>query len=152
MQKAILLLVMMLFITTCNKQPDIDQVLNLIENGEHALVMSMLERGYNSNKADSGGVSLLIMASKTGDLAIVDHLLNDNADVNYQTKKGITALMVAAKEGNVQIAEKLLNKGADLKPETSHGWSALVLAARYGDRETLTLLENYDRPILASDN
>lgn len=144
MQKAILKGVILLLITACNNKPDIDQVLNSIEHGEHDSVMLLLEQGYNINEADSGGVSLLIMASKKGNIPLVDYLLNNGADVNHQTNKGITSLMIAAKENNTEVAERLLKGGADLGPETIHGWSALVLAARYSDRETLTLLESFD--------
>ncbi|MEX0780387.1 MAG: ankyrin repeat domain-containing protein [Balneolales bacterium] len=144
MPKAILLMVMIVFITACSTQPEIGKVLNAVESGDTDYVVSLMENGYDVNKVDSTGLSILILASHLGNYEVINYLLDNGADVNHQTNRGITAIMVAAKAGEYRITERLLAGGADLNPQTNHGWSALVLAARYGDRKMLSLLEDHE--------
>lgn len=98
------------------------------------------------NKADSNGVTLLMIACKNGNDWELNNLLNSGADVNLKDNHGWTALMYAVRyQQNINIIDSLLNKGAIVKEKNNLGFSALILASTYNDNPLIIkkLLEFY---------
>jgi len=84
------------------------------DEGNAAMVRSLIAEGAHVNATTSTGPTALILATEGGYLDVAKILLAKGADVNGKDNSGKTALMYAAKKGRLDILELLLERRADL--------------------------------------
>jgi ankyrin repeat protein len=115
-----------------------DDYFAAIERDSSAMVVSLLNRGFDPNTRDPQGQHGLILALRYGALSVVDALLDDDAThVDVRTEKDESPLMLAALRGLREICERLISKDADVnKP----GWAPLHYAATGGHLPVMQLL------------
>ena len=70
------------------------------KNGHYQTVETLLNDGYDVNKADNKGITPLMLACKYGHTDIVILLLSRGAQVNMQNNDGGSALMLASQNGH----------------------------------------------------
>jgi ankyrin repeat protein len=78
---------------------------------------------------NTGGLTPLLFATRSGCVACAKSLLKAGADINRPTPEGVTPLMNAIDNNNYAVANLLLDEGAD--PHLSDWWgrTALYLSA-----------------------
>lgn len=99
-----------------------------------------------ARKAESEGLSDLMIAAAEGDIHRVTDLLNYGADPNQQSQIGSTALMYAVKNGHADIVKALLNSGARIDAKTAKGSTVLDLAIQHGHQGITALLRRSSAP------
>lgn len=110
------------------------------ENGNMAMVRTLIEAGASPDVSDSNGVTPLMQALKKKSKLIADYLINTaGANPNVSDAKGKTVLMYAAEAGLDGIATTIL-KGefSELDAKDDDGSTALHYAVKAGSQ---TLLE-----------
>ena len=101
------------------------------QNGDMALVRTMVDAGADVNLTTLGGESAIGMASYFDNYDLADYLLKKGADPNVVAHGGITPLSVAE---NAKMIELLLRHGADPNiPDND------------GDLPIIARIDNYDR-------
>jgi len=93
--------------------------------------LSILEKhGFNINKIQNGGNSLLQIATEKNNLKLLKRLSIYNIDVNIKNKEGLSAIQIAVMKGkNHQIIKYLLGIGADKNITTVFGETIYDLAS-----------------------
>jgi predicted Zn finger-like uncharacterized protein len=122
---------------TTTSQPSLHKA---AEQGNTALVKTLLQKGANVNEPDSLGWSPLHFAAYKGYKQTAEVLLNNGAIVNAKANNDVRPLHLAAEQGQTVLAELLLGKGADVNARQVQGWTPLGLAAQNGHLETVKLL------------
>ncbi|KAG0468732.1 hypothetical protein HPP92_018060 [Vanilla planifolia] len=114
----------------------------LVVEGEVEKLREVLERSDPAWRAadsvDSGGRTLLHLATSRARPDLVQLLIEFNADVQAPDRSGRSPLEVAAASGEDLIAEILLARGASTG--RSSAWGPLHHAAAAGQKEILRLL------------
>ena len=111
---------------------------DLARSGDAERLSELLDAGLPVNLTNSGGDTLLILASYNVHVGTVRVLLDRGADTSRVNDKGQTALGAAVFRQSAEIVTELLDAGADpaLGPR-----SALEVARVFDLPEMLTLLE-----------
>lgn len=112
------------FLIDATIKGDIEEVRNLIKNGEDVNV-----RAYNNQTA-------LMNATTT---AMAKLLLDAGADINIKDNNGVTALLHATYNGNIEVVKLLISSGADINIVTGHLDTIFDYAAEHP--EIIKLLE-----------
>lgn len=99
-----------------------------------------------ARKAETEGLSDLMIAAAKGDIHRVTDLLNYGANPNQQSQIGSTALMYAVKNGHADIVKALLNSGARIDAKTTRGSTVLDLAIQHGHQDITALLRLSSAP------
>jgi ankyrin repeat protein len=100
----------------------------------------LLDYNVNVNKADSRGVTPLILASVYGNLSIVTKLVNRGASLDAQDSGSRTALYYACDSGNSHVAVFLLQRGANPVLACSNLTTPLMLGCIEGDKTIVSAL------------
>ena len=112
--------------------PDNNQLISLVNIGEHSQIVDFLNDPKNQNKINSfdinGITSPLIEATLNNDIHIVQILLEHAANPNIQNIGGATPLHISARRGYNEIASLLLNKGANPNIKDHDGCTPLMRA------------------------
>lgn len=91
------------------------------------------------------GLTLLMLAARSGQSYFVDMLLLRQAKVNLQDTTGTTALMFAAGGGRVAIMRRLLRSGANPRLGNYSGEGPVQYAQQSGEPACLELLKEVDK-------
>lgn len=113
-----------------------------------------LLKKFDIDDTDSGGWTLLHIASSTGSVAIIDLLEPFEPDVDIQTAAGQTALHFAVSKGNIDVVRKLITSpfNASVRIKDKRGQVPLHRAAAIGSLPiTKALVEEGKSPINTSD-
>lgn len=113
----------------------LDDILDAAEKNDVPTVLSLLNRGMDTNTVDSAGNTLLMIATRNGSLELVQFLVSNGAGVNRRNRFGDTASLIAAVKGNLDALRLLHLAGGQLEPG---GWSALHYAVFSGNGELLS--------------
>lgn len=122
-------------------------ILTAAKKGRAKIVESLIEHGVNTNIANQGHMTPLLIAAKSGHTEVVKVLLKNKANKESKDKFGWTALHFAALNGDTETAQCLLEHGANVNVETNEGVTALYLAARHGQAETASVLIKHEADI-----
>ena len=125
-----------------------------IKNNDVKSIKNYIDSGYDLNKQNNAGNTILIYATIYNNIEIVKLLLNAGADINKQDKYNETPLILAAYKNNIEIIKLLLSTGADMDKQNNDDETALIIAAIYNNREVIELLLDYgaDEFILDYEN
>lgn len=94
--------------------PGIDTVFSQARNGRLKRLEESLNAGFEINKEDEKGNTLLLISAQNRMKRMLELLITRNADINHQNVLGNTALHYAlAYDTEGTIAEYLIEKGAD---------------------------------------
>jgi ankyrin repeat protein len=113
---------------------------NLIQDGDRAAALAMIDDGADVNATQGDGSTPLHWAVYKVDHELVAQLLEHGAAADVTNKYGASALAEAVKLGDVRLVTQLLDAGADVDSPNGDGQTALMLAARVGKLEVAKLL------------
>ena len=99
-----------------------------------------------SSKTFSGGMSGLMLASRSGNCLACENLISFGCPLDTQDSCGYTALMYACRDGHLSIVRILLDSGADATLSTRFGYNALFSASVNGFADIVSLLCSYMNP------
>lgn len=111
-------------------------------NGHSKISEAKKRYGVNyaqNEKAHTGGMTALVLATREDALEAVKALLELKADINEQTGDGSTAMIVAIQNGHYDVANYLLDHGANVNLVNEKGWNPLYLAIKHRNVETGTI-------------
>jgi uncharacterized protein len=101
-------------------------------------LQSLLNRGFDPNTVDPGGISGLYLALRDENLKAAKVLVEwPNTNVDIRTPKDETPLMIAALKGQLDFVKELIARGADVNKT---GWTPLHYAATGGHLDIIQLL------------
>jgi ankyrin repeat protein len=100
-------------------------------HGRANVVMALIENGADLNKADSAGLTPLVVAAEAKCWGVVLALVRSNrlANIDAVYCAGQSTLWLAAQRGNEDVVTALIEKGADVNKVDSFGLTPLVAAA-----------------------
>ncbi len=113
---------------------------NLIQSGNRASALELIENGADVNASQGDGTTPLHWAVYKVDRELVAELLERGAEVDVMNKYGSSPLAEAVKLGNLDLVRQLLDAGADVESPNGDGQTALMLAARIGSLDVAKLL------------
>lgn len=96
-------------------------LLTLIEQGKHADVLELLDRGADPNATDPIGRSALMYAGINGQTDTMEILVEKGAQINAKDKTGETPLHAAIMFGDPNAVRLLIGKGADVNTKSYLG-------------------------------
>ncbi|KAF5567260.1 ankyrin repeat domain-containing protein [Fusarium napiforme] len=105
------------------------------EEGNHEIVVELLENGVNPNERCSGRELPLSYAVAGGHVSVTKELLQHNADPNAKSGIDMDGQMVIAKAyelRNSDIIDHLVAWGADVSANGSRGWTPVFPAVAEG--------------------
>lgn len=109
-----------------------------IKQDNGAVILNLLQRGFDSNTIDPNGQTGLFIALREPSPKTAEVLIDwPKTDVNALNSKGESALMLAVLKDHQALAEKLIKKGADVNKT---GWTPLHYAATNGHLALISLL------------
>ena len=88
--------------------------------------------GHIAGRADTTGITALMVAVVHDRGAVAELLLARGANVNAADDGGVTALMLAANNGRTALLQRLINRGATVNARSAAGWTPLTYAAWNG--------------------
>jgi len=110
-------------------------------NMDFELVKYLLEHGFEVNKKDSHGWTILMYACERGQKDKVQYLIdNRHANVNITNKIGQNALMIASKKGFMSIIKILLEHKAEIDVRDSSGNTSQIYAYENGHYDVVNYL------------
>jgi uncharacterized protein len=111
------------------------------EQGNHALVRSLIQQKVDINAASADGMTALHWAAMKDDAVIAQMLIDAHADLDRTTRLGAyTPLYLAAKNGSAAVAGLLLKAGADPNHRSTTGATVLMVAAASGSTRIVDAL------------
>ena len=119
-------------------------LIEAVESGSRAGVISALVRGENIEQTDDFGHTALVIALNGGHVELAKLLVEKGADINYVDHDGYTPLMWATHKGHIREVQMLLDEGADPHVQNKDGFNCLMMAAQEGRLEIARMLLNRD--------
>ena len=113
---------------------------NLIQNGERAAALALIDDGADIDAAQGDGTTPLHWAVYRVDRELVAELLRRGAKADVTNNYGSSPLAEAVKLGDLGLVEQLLDAGADVESPNGDGQTTLMLAARVGSLDIAKLL------------
>ena len=114
------------------------------QNGHHACVKLLIDRGANVNTAATDdGTTSLFKACQNEHLEVARTLLESGAHVNKSTlDDGFQPLHAAAQSGNLDMVSLLVEFRADVNVKSSDDreWTTLLMAAFHGHHDVIRYL------------
>ncbi|VDK89638.1 unnamed protein product [Onchocerca ochengi] len=115
--------------------------------GDTLVIEAQLKKGFDANRLNGSGWSLLMYAAYLGHEEVCVLLLNSRALVDLCNVNGQTALMLAAKCGNLAIVQLLMRKDAKIDKQDNMGDTALAYATACSQTPIVkVLLDNGANP------
>lgn len=113
------------------------------ENGDLALVKSLVKKGADLHAETAEGVTLLVCAAIGGNLELVKYLVEQGLDVNAKTvNTNFSVLVWPSCAGNLDVVQFLVQHGADINARDSRGNSVLDSAKLWKQTEIVKYLES----------
>jgi ankyrin repeat protein len=128
-----------------------DALARLIESGDRAAAMEMINAGTDVNAAQGDGTTPLHWAVYKIDIDLTRALLEHGANPNVMNSYGSSPLAEAVKIANPELVEMLLDAGSDADVPNDEGQTALMLAARAGSPEVAELLLSHGADVNARE-
>ena len=126
----ILLVLLMPFLTSCNKETREGKVNLQINDVVMAGNIDELKKIYNDSEhrsyRDIQGYTLLMLAADAGSTECIQYILDAGHSPNERLDDGMSALWIGVSAGYGEVVDILINHGADLNAK--------------GDREAMTPL------------
>ena len=119
---------------------DFNALLDDVSNNNIEAVKQYIEAGYDLNKSNHKGHTLLSTAALKCNTAIMEILIAAGASINAVNKTGSTVLIQAAHFGHVQAVRLLLENHACCDIVNKNGTSALMRASQEGQVEIAKML------------
>ena len=113
---------------------------DLIQNGERAAALALIDAGTDVNATQGDGTTPLHWAVYKVERELVAELLERGANANVTNQYGSSPLGEAANLGDLQLVRQLLDAGSDVESPNGDGQTALMLAARIGALDVVKLL------------
>jgi ankyrin repeat protein len=113
---------------------------DLIQNGERAAALALIDGGADVNASQGDGTTPLHWAVYKVDGDLVAELLERGAKADVTNKYGSSPLAEAVKLGNLELVRQLLDAGANVESPNGDGQTALMLAADIGALDIAKLL------------
>jgi ankyrin repeat protein len=110
------------------------------EQGNKALIRSLLDKGADVNAAQIDGTTALHWAVYNDDAETAALLVKRGANVNAANRYGVPPLSLACTNGNATLVKLLLDSGADANALLQGGETMLMTAARAGNVEVVKAL------------
>lgn len=129
-----------------------DSLPDLVERGNRALALEMIDQGADINQLSVDGTSALHWAVYRKDLDLVKRLLAEGADPDRSNDYGSTPMTVAAEHGEYAIMDALLEAGGDFEAPNAEGQTLLMAVARTGNTDTARLLLERGANVNAREN
>jgi ankyrin repeat protein len=124
---------------------------DLIENGDRASALELVERGADVNAAQADGATPLLWAVYHLDVPLVRTLLEHGANADATNRYGSSPLSEAVKAAHVELTGILLDAGADPASPNLDGQTALMLATRTGSIDVARLLVEHGADVNARE-
>lgn len=130
----------------CDTRSGNTPLLAACSKGHCETAVKLIEGGADVNRADTAGMTPLMVASAYNRADLVKGLLGKKANVNARMADtariapGTTALMQAAAKGNVEIVRLLMQNGADIAIKDVGGEDAMAAAERNGKSDVVRVL------------
>lgn len=99
-----------------------------VENGNKAIVETLIRFGANVNVRDSDGRTPLMLIDDDADDGLVELLVQNGAKLNLADSEGSTALIIAADRGELKTVKALIAAGARVNIQNKEGRTALMEA------------------------
>ena len=123
------------------------------EQGNLALVKTLLQQHANVNAAQADGMTALHWAAMKDDAALAQLLIDAKAAIDPTTRLGAyTPLYLAAKNGSANVAEVLMKAGANINHTSSTGATVLMVAAASGSTKIVDALIAKEANVNAREN
>lgn len=108
------------------------------------VVKYLVEHGADVNRANSEGVTPLMLAIRISDnnINLVDFFLKHKADIEHKDFSGNTPLSGAVAMGKKSAVKSLIESGANLDNPTSKGYTPVMIAVMANQPEILQMLLN----------
>jgi ankyrin repeat protein len=136
LSKSVILIMLFLILSSCNKSPDKTQLnsflFSAVSQGDDITVRGLLQKGADANARDFNGCTPVVNAASGGYLSTIRLLVDNGADVNTPCSHGANALSIATSRGYEAIVRFLLEKGADVNRTYPQGGYALSYAIEAG--------------------
>jgi ankyrin repeat protein len=113
---------------------------DLIQNGERAAALALIDDGTDVNVTQGDGTTPLHWAVYKVDRELVTELLDRGAKADVTNRYGSSPLTEAVKLGNLELVRQLLDAGANVDSPNGDGQTALMLAAQVGSLDVVKLL------------
>jgi ankyrin repeat protein len=113
---------------------------DLIQNGERAAALTLIDDGTDVNATQGDGTTPLHWAVYKVDAELVAELLDHGAKADVTNNYGSSPLAEAVKLGDLGLVRQLLDAGAAVESPNGDGQTALMLAARAGALDVANLL------------
>ena len=110
------------------------------ENGEDALIQTLLRAGAEVNAPQVDGMTALHWAVYHDDADTAELLVRSGANVNAVNRYGVPPLSLACTNGNAALVKLLLDAGADANAALRGGETVLMTAARTGNLQAVETL------------
>jgi uncharacterized protein len=110
------------------------------EQGNKALIRTLLDKGADVNLAQPDGTTALHWAVYNDDADTVGLLVKKGANVNAANRYGVPPLFLASTNADAGMVKLLLDAGADANASLQGGETVLMTAARAGNLEAVKAL------------
>jgi ankyrin repeat protein len=129
-----------------------DGLAELIQAGDRAAALAMIEGGADVNAAQSNGTTPLHWAAYKGDEELVAALIENGAKADVANAYGSSPLTEAANVADAEIVAMLLEAGANPNSANAEGQTALMVAARTGDVDLARVLVRHGADVDARES
>lgn len=114
-----------------------------LENKLKIVKYCIKKLGFDVNKKDYYGATLLHYAVDSKNMDIIKFLIKTGADLNAKDRYGQPPLHWAAQKGKAEICKILIDHGADVNAKDNYGETPLAIAEQNNKTEVIELLNKY---------
>ena len=100
-----------------------------INNDDYDAIEQLIKEGFDINKADEDGQTLLMSAIEDSNLELAQLLIEHGADVNARDKDGKMPIHYAASSLSTDMVDLFYKSNIDINAKDNDGWTPLHCAA-----------------------